>query len=222
VTIPGGVPPRLLSDWKSAEERLYPVVMVRPDLYERAVTMVRVVADELAGCLDLAALVGAWGEAAEIVHRGAGEAGLDLDGLDAGLIAGAGFSMRYRELAGAAARNERLGRIQAAADAGEGWVRVEEIGSRETAGMVPWSWIEMHVRSGAGLRQTLEADQTTGAARYSLEVVALDPATGDRLPTPEDVVGVEESFHDPTEWMAAVEAKRAQIEGGGRGGRPGT
>lgn len=213
MTIPGGVPPQLLSDWKAAEERLYPVVMVRPDLYERAVSMVRVVTDELAGCLDLAALVDAWGRAAEIVHRAAGEAGLDLDGLDAGLIAGAGFSMRYRALAGAAARNERLGRIRAATEAGDAWVRVEEIGSRETAGMVPWSWIDMHVPSGAGLRQTLEADQTTGAPRYGLEVVPLDPATGERLPTPDDVLSVEDSFDDPTEWMAAVEAKRASIEG---------
>ena len=121
--------------------------------------------------------------------------------------------MRYRELATSAARNERLARIRAAAEAGEPWVRVEEIGSKETAGMVPWSWIEMHGPSGAGLRQTLEADPTTGAPRYSLEVVPLDPATGDRLPTPPDVVTVEESFDDPTEWMAAVEAKRAQIEG---------
>ena len=213
MTIPGGVPPQLLSDWRAAEERLYPVVMVRPDLYERAVRMVRAVTDELAGYLDLAALAGAWGGAAEVVHRAAQEAGLDLEGLDAGLVAGAAFSMRYRELAGAAARAERLGRIRAAAEAGEAWVRVEEIGSRETAGMVPWSWIEMHVGSGAGLRQTLEADQFTGAPRYGLEVVPLDPATGDRLPTPPDVVTVEESFDDPTEWMAAVEAKRAQIEG---------
>jgi hypothetical protein len=213
VTIPGGVPPQLLSDWKAAEERLYPVVMVRPDLYERAVRMVRVVVDELVGCLDLAGLVKAWGGAAEIVHRAATEAGLDLDGLDAGLIAGAGFSMRYRQLAGAFARAERLGRIRAAGEAGEAWVRVEEIGSKETAGMVPWIWMEMHVPSGAGLRQTLEADPMTGAPRYSLEVVPLDPATGDPLPTPDDVVVVEESFDDPTEWMAAVEAKRAKIEG---------
>ena len=213
MTIPGGVPPQLLSDWKTAEERLYPVVMVRPDLYERSIRMVRVVVDELTGCLDLPALVNEWGEAAEIVNRAATEAGLDLEGLDAGLIAGAAFSMRYRELAGAASRAERLGRIRAAADAGESWVRVEEIGSRETAGMMPWTWVEMHVPTGAGLRQTLEADPMTGAPRYSLEVVPLDPATGDRLPVPEDVVAVEESFADPTEWMAAVEAKRAKIEG---------
>jgi len=213
VTIPGGVPPQLLSDWKAAEERLYPVVMVRPDLYERSVRMVRVVADELAGCLDLPALVQAWGTAAEIVHRAADEAGLDLEGLDAGLVAGAAFSMRYREMAVLAARAERLGRIRAAAESGEAWVRVEEIGSKEMAGLVPWTWTDMHVPSGAGLRQTLEADPTTGAARYGLEVVPLDPTTGDRLPTPPDVVSVEESFDDATEWMAAVERKRGQIEG---------
>jgi hypothetical protein len=213
VTIPGGIPPQLLSDWKAAEERLYPVVMVRPDLYERSVRMVRAVTDELAGCLDLPALVEAWQSAAEVVHRAASEAGLDLEGLDAGLIAGAGFSMRYRELATAASRTERLDRIRAAAASGEAWVRVEEIGSRETAGMVPWTWVEMHVATGAGLRQTLEADPMTGAPRYSLEVVPLDPATGDRLPVPADVVTVTETFDDPTEWMAAVEARRAQIEG---------
>ena len=46
-----------------------------------------------------------------------------------------------------------------------------------------------------------------------LEVVPLDPATCDHLPTPADVVTVQESFDDPTEWITAVEAKRAQIEG---------
>ena len=213
MTIPGGVPPQLLSDWKSAEERLYPVVMVRPDLYERSVRVVRAVTDELAGCGDLPALVEAWDSAADIVHRAATDAGLSLEGLDAGLLAGAGFSMRYRELATTASRTQRLDRIRAAADGGEAWVRVEEIGSRETAGMVPWSWVEMHVPSGLGIQQTLEADPMTGAPRYSLEVVPLEPTTGDRLPVPADVVSVTETFDDPTEWMAAVEAKRAQIEG---------
>ena len=206
-------PAQLLSDWKAAEERLYPVVMVRPDLYERSVRLVRAVTDELAGCVDLPALVEAWDSAADIVHRAAADAGLDLDGLDAGLLAGAGFSMRYRDLAATASRSERLGRIRAAAEAGEAWVRVEEIGSKETAGMMPWTWVETHVPSGAGLRQTMEANPMTGAPVYSLEVVPLDPATGDHLSVPPDVVTVQESFADPTEWMSAVEAKRAQIEG---------
>ena len=213
MTASGGFPPHLLSDWKAAEERLYPVVMVRPDLYERAVRLVRLVTDELAGIGDLTGLADAWSGAAEIVHRAATDAGFDLEGLDAGLIAGAGFSMRYRELAGAAARNERLERIRAAGEAGDAWVRVAELGSRETAGMMPWTWTEMHVGSGAGLRQTVEADQTTGAPLYRLEVVPLDPATGDPLPTPADVIAVEETFADASEWKAAVDAKRSQIEG---------
>ena len=79
--------------------------------------------------------------------------------------------------------------------------------------MVPWTWVEMHVGSGAGLRQTMEADPMTGAPVYSLEVVPLDPETGDHLLVPTDVVSVVDTFSDPTEWMAAVEAKRAQIEG---------
>lgn len=213
MTIPGGVPPQLLSDWKAAEERLYPVVMVRPDLYEQSIRVVRAVADELGGCLQLSQLVEAWDSAAEFVHRAAADSGLDLQSLDAGLLAGAAFSLRYRELAAGASRAERLDRIQAAEAAGEAWVRIEEIGSRETAGMMPWTWVEMHLGSGAGLRQTLEADPTTGAPHYSLEVVPLDPATGDRLPVPDDVATVEESFTDPAEWMAAVEAMRARIEG---------
>ncbi|HEV3497320.1 MAG TPA: hypothetical protein VHA34_13320, partial [Actinomycetes bacterium] len=83
MTIPGGIPPQLLSDWKAAEERLYPVVMVRPDLYERSIRLVRVVADELAACLDGLAFVHSaaarmHGEAGAS-HPGRAEAGPELD-----------------------------------------------------------------------------------------------------------------------------------------------
>jgi hypothetical protein len=43
--MPGDVPAQVLGEWQSAEERLYPVVMVRPDLYQRSVELVRAVAD---------------------------------------------------------------------------------------------------------------------------------------------------------------------------------
>ncbi len=213
MTSPGEVPPEVLREWQSAEERLYPVVMVRPDLYERAVELVRAVADELRSCTELSALVKAWREAAQIVYRAATEEGLDLTGLDAGLVAGAAFSLRYRELAWPAAREQRSARVREAVERGEEWVRVQETGSMETAGMVPWSWVEMHVPSGAGLRQTIEADPDTGAARFRLERVALDSATG--LPLGEaDDLGVEESFEDRAEWTAAVDALRREIAGG--------
>lgn len=214
MTIPGNVPPQVLSEWASAEERLYPVVMVRPDLYQRAVELVRQVADALASCADIPALVEAWPEAADIVYRTSSLALLPLADLDVNLLAGAAFSMRYRELAGPAARAERLARLAEAAERGEGWVLVSEMGSPATAAMVPWVRLEMHVPSGVGLRQTVEADPDSGAARFGLEVVHLDPATGDQL-GPVEEVAVEESFTNRSEWLAAVDAHRRKVEAGG-------
>ena len=37
----------LVLAWRRGEERLYPVVMVRPELYERYIVLVRAIADEL-------------------------------------------------------------------------------------------------------------------------------------------------------------------------------
>ncbi|MGH8994255.1 MAG: hypothetical protein ACRDZ7_22325 [Acidimicrobiia bacterium] len=216
MTIPAGVPAELLSEWSSAEQRLYPVIMVRPDLYQRAVEMVRKVADELASCADLAALVAAWPDATDIVYRASSLALLPLADLDVKLVAGAGFSMRYRELAGPAARANLLARVAAATEEGSGWVLVSEMGSATSAILFPWVRVEMHVPTGMGLSQTVEADPDTGAAYFRLEVVRLDPATGDRL-EPEGDIAMEESFEDRAEWTAAIEAQRRQIESGGSG-----
>ncbi|MDQ3945753.1 MAG: cytochrome c oxidase subunit Vb family protein [Actinomycetota bacterium] len=212
MTIPPGVPAELLSEWSSAEERLYPIIMLRPDLYQRAVELVRKVADELASCDDLAALVKAWPDAADIAYRASALALLPLADLDITLVAGAGFSVRYRELAGPAARSQRLARLADAAEKGDTWVLVSETGSPGSA-VVPWVRLEMHVPTGTGLAQTVEADQETGAARFGLEVVQLDPVTGERLGSDDDPV-MEESFDDRTEWTAAVEAQRRRLEGG--------
>lgn len=212
MTIPAGVPAEVLSQWSSAEERLYPVIMTRPDLYQRAVELVRKVADELGSCRDLAALVEAWPDAADIVYRASSLALMPLAELDINLVGGAGFSMRYRELAGPAARAERLARLAAAAEAGDTWVLVSETGSLGSPG-VPWVRLEMHVPTGTGLSQMVEADPQTGAARFGLEIVQLDPATGDRLEPVEDIAA-EESFDNRAEWTAAVEARRRQLEGG--------
>jgi hypothetical protein len=214
MTIPVGVPPEVLTQWSAAEERLYPVILTRPDLYERAVELVRKVADELGTCTDLAALVEAWPDAADIVYRASSLALMPLADLDINLVGGAGFSMRYRELAGPAARAERLARLAAAAEAGDTWVMVSEEGSLGSAGFVPWVRLEMHVPTGAGVSQTVEADPETGAARFGLEVVRLDPATGDRLGPATDDLFMEESFDDRAEFTAALEALRRRLEGG--------
>lgn len=203
------IPPGLLAEWRAAEDRLYPVVMVRPDIYERSVELVRRVADELQRCTEPAALAAAWSEAAEIVYEVSRDRLLPLGDLDAGLVAGAAFAMRYRELAWPS-REQRIDRMRAAAERGETWVLVDQIGSLETAAVMPCTRVEMHLRTGTGLRTTVEADPETSAPRYRLEVLPLDPASGERLA--QEDPGMEESFSDRDEWMAAVEARRTEIE----------
>jgi hypothetical protein len=203
------VPPRVLGEWRSAEDRLYPVVMLRPDLYERSLELVRKVADELAAtCQDIDALVAAWPEATDVVYRVSSLALMPLGDLDVSLVAGAAFSLRYREMAMAAARAERGERVRAAAVGGETWLELEVSGTEETAVYFPYSRLEMHLASGLGLRSSLEADPDTGRPRFLVETLRLDTGTGEVLGP-----GETEVFESRAEWEAAVEDRRRRIEG---------
>jgi hypothetical protein len=104
--LPGGpfsdpeVPTELLARWFRAEERLYPVAMVVPERYQVAVRLVGRVAEQLrVSCPDLPSLVQADSEAVEVARRVAAlDPETDVE-VDLELIAGAAFSIRYRELA---------------------------------------------------------------------------------------------------------------------------
>jgi hypothetical protein len=203
----------VLGEWRSAEDRLYPVVMLRPDLYQRSVELVRKVADELAAsCPDIEALVTAWPEATDLVYRVSSLSLLPLGDLDVSLVAGAAFSLRYREQATAVARAERIDRVQAAAAGGEAWVEVEQTGTPETAAFMPYARLEMHVPSGLGLRRSLGADPDTGRPVFGVETLRLDRATGHVLGPAGD--GPVEEFETRAEWEAAVERRRREIEAG--------
>lgn len=94
------VPSDVLFRWFQAEERLYPVAMVMPERYEAAVRMVGRLAEQLRqSCPDLPSLVAADAEAPEMAQRLASYDPLMAGDLDLNLVAGAAFSIRYRELA---------------------------------------------------------------------------------------------------------------------------
>jgi hypothetical protein len=208
------VPPKVLAEWRSAEERLYPVVMLRPDLYQRSIELVRKVADELAAtCSDIDALVAAWPEATDLVYRVSALSLLPLGDLDVSLVAGAAFSLRYREQAMTVARAERIERVQAAVAGGDAWVELEQTGTPETAAFMPYARLEMHVPSGRGLRRSLGADPDTGKPVFGLETLRLDRGTGDVLGPAGD--GPAEEFGTRGEWEAAIEMRRREIEAGG-------
>jgi hypothetical protein len=126
-------------------------------------------------------------------------------------VGGAAFSLRYRELAAMAARDERIARVRAGSAAGETWLEIERTGTPETAGLLPHTRLEMHLPTGFGLRHIIAADPDTGWPRYGLERLRLDAASGDVVETPDPP----EMFVERTEWEAAAAAARREIESGG-------
>ena len=170
-------PEELSRRWQRAEERLYPVVMVRPDLYELCLRLVRAVADRLALYLSEEALAEAYRGAGELVTQAAREEQIPTSELDLGLVADAGFSLRRREVVTELHRSEAIRRIQAARERGQPWTVLYETGSGFPP--LPYRRLEMHVADGVGLHAFIELDPGTGQPVYGLEAVQLDPATGD-------------------------------------------
>lgn len=83
--------------WKAAEDRLYPLIMVDPALYEAALTLVREIADVLRSqCDTVSELVDA--DAAVILARCPSVSEMSALGLDPGGAFDAARACRWREL----------------------------------------------------------------------------------------------------------------------------
>jgi hypothetical protein len=206
----GDVPVEVAQRWQAAEERLYPVVMVRPDLYERSIELVRSIADELRGITTTAALVQAFGDAAEIAARVIKRESLAVDDIDVGLATSAAFALRHRELVGELARARAMERIQAARQRGEAWVVLYEAGTQGQAPAVPYRRLEMHLRGGAGLHVYVEQDIATARPVYGVQAVQLDPHTGDWL-NEATVWDEPRTFDDPEPWQALISELRGRL-----------
>lgn len=92
--------PPAAARWKAAEDRLYPLVMVDPVLYEAALTLVGEVAEVLRRqCGTVAELVGA--DAAAVLAGCPSAPVLSALGLDPGVAFDAACAGHWRELAAA-------------------------------------------------------------------------------------------------------------------------
>ncbi|MGH3275752.1 MAG: hypothetical protein ACRDNZ_15680 [Streptosporangiaceae bacterium] len=85
--------------WARAENQLYPLILADPDAYERAVTVIRGVADRLRAADTAAALARAFRESGELATSAAAQAGTPAEDLDADVLTAAGFRMRQQEIA---------------------------------------------------------------------------------------------------------------------------
>ncbi len=201
---------RARARWWAAEDRLFPMALVDPDAYCRALHVVGLLLKELRGnttsfdellALDadpeplLAALP------ADLTNRmlPAGSTGggdrLTLD---------AAFAVRYRELAAIAERSGRAATIASARSAGASWVDLE--GSWEAVQRTGARHTEVHLATGRALVATV--DPYSGDGPHRLEQVVLNSDTG----TPVETTDRDWSFADRTQWLAEREYRRAEIE----------
>jgi hypothetical protein len=201
--------------WTEAEARLYPVVLVRPELYERYVRLVRAVADELAataspesagpaGSLKAGSSLDALGArftgAEDLVRETAGRLGVTVQDMDLGLVAGAAFAHRWREVLQEQHRSEALERIAEARERGDAWVVVHETGR---LGAPPYRRLEMRLSDGCGVHAFVELDPETGGPLWGMESIQLDARTGDWVPEAGHLVA-RRTFPDAASWTEAV------------------
>jgi hypothetical protein len=198
----------LVRRWREDEARLYPVVMVRPDLYERAGVLVRALADDLRAHTTVESLAAAYPQASQTLHALLTRTGLATEDLDLGLVTGAAFGMRHREILGALERRRGMVLIAEARDRGDEWVVLHRSGTPERTG---YRCLEMHLRTGAALHLFVEPDPTTGHPVYGLQQLRLDPATGD--PEAGTEIADARTFEDEAAWTKAVSGLRDYLQG---------
>jgi hypothetical protein len=194
---------RARARWRTAEDRLFPVVLVDPDAYRRALNVICLLLDELRRkTTSTAQLLGLDVDPAPLLSAlppgsAAGEDRLTLE---------AAFAVRDRELTAAAERSRRAAAIALARSAGATWVDLE--GSWEAVLCTGARHIEMHLRTAQALVATV--DPYSGDGPHRLELVVLDGGTG----TPVETINRDRTFADRAAWLAERERWRANIEEG--------
>jgi hypothetical protein len=212
---------RARARWRAAEDRLFPVALVDPDAYCRALDIVGRLLEELqVSTTSLEELLGLDVDPAPLLAAlpagSAGGAGFAGSAGSAGFAGSAGggerlmlqaaFAARERELAAAAEHSRRAAIIASARCAGATWVDLE--GSWEAVQRTGTRHAEIHLATGRALVATVEV--YSGDGPYRLELVVLDSDTG----TPVETTDRDRAFADRAQWLAERERWRAEIARG--------
>ena len=203
---------RARARWRAAEDRLFPVVLVDPDTYRRALDVVGLLLEELrANTTTADQLLGLDVDPAPLLSTlPAGSAGggrfAGSAGGDGRLTLEAAFAVRDREITAAAQRGRRAAAIAVARSAGATWVDLE--GSWEAVLATGVRHTEMHLPTARALVATI--DPYSGDGPHRLELVVLDGDTG----TPVETTDRDRAFADRAEWLAQRQRWRADIEEG--------
>lgn len=196
-------------EWMQGEERLYPVVTTRPDLYEACTGLVRSLADHLGNVPDLDGLVATYRSTdfdADVAAAGLDAASLSPE-INQDLVRQSAYAVRSREIAveeGAARTAHHLKRAERAGD------NTAVLWSEgENPLWPPYRRVEMELASGRAIVTTTELSAETMMPMFTLAAVQLDPATGDS--TDEDPLAPERLFDNPDTWQAAASELRVAL-----------
>ena len=187
--------------WRAAEDRLYPTLIANPTSYQRALTQIQAVTDELRRRGDDLSVLLAAEAGTDEVLASACPNGV---GLPADLLVGVACGIRAREIA-AKQERERIRRvIEEATGAGAEWAVLR--GPGDPAELTEGSAAALHLASGTVL--TAAVDPWSGDPPFQLE---LAPAGGRPTLT---------TFTDRAEWLASYRRHRAELAGGDPPGHP--
>ena len=193
--------------WRESEGRLYPVVTVRPELYQVAIGVVRSLADHLDSVPDLDALVTSYlasNPAADLEAAGIEHGSMPPE-LDAGMVRDAAYQVRSRELVQRASQEGAELSLERARRAGEPTAVLWTNGDNEL--MPPYRRVEMSLATGFSVAVSTEYNPDTMQPLYVLEGFQLDPDTGSGA----EPLSPRREFDDPDAWKAAAAELRQAL-----------
>ena len=193
--------------WRESEGRLYPVVTVRPELYQAAIGVVRSLADHLDGVPDLDALVTSYlasNPAADLEAAGIERESLPPE-LEEDVLRDAAYQIRSRELVQRAAQEGSSLAIERARRAGERTATVWTNGDNELK--PPYRRVEMSLATGFAVSVSTEYNPDPMQSLYVLEGFQLDPDTGAGA----EPLAPRREFDDAELWRAAAAELRQSL-----------
>ena len=193
--------------WRESEGRLYPVVTVRPELYQAAIGVVRSLADHLDGVPDLDALVTSYlasNPAADLEAAGIERESLPPE-LEEDLLRDAAYQVRSRELVQRAAQEGSDLAIERARRAGERTATLWTNGDNELK--PPYRRVEMSLATGFAVSVSTEYNPDTMQSLYVLEGFQLDPDTGAGA----EPLAPRREFDDAELWRTAAAKLRQSL-----------
>jgi hypothetical protein len=199
-----GILPDAVVRFTAAEARLYPLAMVDPEAYERAVTLTGTLLKDLrATCPDIDAVLHRREALMLLLTENTDAARSSLFGITPEILVDAASALRCRELQAEQDAAAAEARVAAAREAGQEWLVDEPDPAAVMAGI--YRRIELHVPTGAVLVSSVEAGSAGAPATYKLQLIPPPDATG---PSADEQT---QAYQDQASWALAAQRRRAEM-----------